>query len=1473
MGGPERDRIAEVIADTGDGQPACRGSGYRTSGRAVLTAAHVVSGADRIRVRFNADLPDEWSAPAQVAVADPVSDLAVLSMGPSDPGEAIPPALFGVIGDRAETLDCMAVGFPRFKLREDPQETDGAPVSRYRDSHQANGTISPLANWREGTLEMLVPAPAPDPDPYRHSPWEGMSGAAVWCKGRIIGAVSKHHPGDGLGALAVARIDQLYRSLDPLFLDSIPELAGLPAGADQLVDVSDFLYAGEMECPYIGLPPFVTEDARFFFGREGVIARLLEALAAGPLIALIGASGSGKSSVLSAGLIPAASASGDPQDGYHCVRITPTADPIGQLEDALSLWSGTSVSGLLDDAPAKIADTLAIARPPQPLLLIVDQMEELHTLCDDERARREFIRGLLTVIDGDNTRNRVVIAVRTDFYAQCRDDPDLGPKMRDREVDLWPMGKTELRSAIERPAALVGLRVDPRLREMLLEDVGDEPGKLPLLSHALRASFKRRQGSELTVEDYIAIGRVKGAVSETAEEAYADLDWGQKKVAKSIFMLCTAGGGKIPYTRRPLPRSDFDPECFPGADAVLDGLAAARLLTLAKDRSEEQTVEIAHEALIRFWTRLETWLEDSSAQQELRQDLITAAGKWHKSERSSGWLYHGANLEEARKLLAGHSPIPLPLTAREFLAASQAEAKRRSRRFRFLAVGLAVALLLASVGVAAAVTQFGQKNAQQRIAAARQVVGEIASVGSTNPGLARQLLAAARRVAATDQTTGALLTSLSIPREYDFRGLVRAAAYSPRAPLLAVGTDQGLTLMDASTGAVISNVSSTGYISAVAFSPRGGLLATGGRDGDVRLWNISDPAHPRLTATLRFQEAIISVLTFGLSGMLAVTLDNNAVGLFNTNDLAVPVLLHVFPGYDTAPLYPGMALSPDGHVLAVGGPNDTVQLWDITSPAHPIPLASMAGPSPAVDALAFSPDGHLLAAAADLNSTVRVWDVTDSRHPELRPGLASGAMDGAALAFSPRGHTLAVAAGNGIQLWNLGDPVNPSQVTTLTGHSNTVNTVAFSPDGQTLATGSDDQTLCLWDIADAGNSIPLADISANASTPAVFSPDGHLMVVGNPPVLWDVSNPAKPVELTPFPTGIAAGTAQQVAFSPGGQMVAGEGNDGTITLWDLSHLRHPKALARLRAQPGALAFTGRRTLDDAIGTTIRRWDIRVPARPVAISSLSVPSALGQPPFMAGSAALLSLAEPAGPGALTSLAEHHRSATLLALSPGGRTLATAASGQPVTLWNVSQSPATQLTTLSAAGTVPQAVFSPDGNALAFVGPQGISLWDIANIARPAIITTLTTNGFGFAAATFNPAGDLLATVGQDGTVQLWDMKIPRILQRLCSGIGAAITRAQWNHYVPGIPYNKPCPTQVPAEAPGTVQAAATPSAISQPAASSACSARYPPARPTPSGLGPHAHPRPVLLRPRHGEHQRRSRHSVVDLVGPCAIYGG
>ena len=234
--GVDASRVAELIVGAGSGLRR-RGSGYRVTAEAVLTAAHVVEDAASVQVRFNADLADEWTAAATVEVADPAADVAVLGIVPPAPMARIPPVLFGRVGRRAAIVGCTAVGFPRFKLRTDTigGRAEDRPGS-YRDSHQAYGTVSSLSNWREGTLEMLVSPPEEDPDPA-HSPWEGMSGAAVWSGGRIVGVVSKHHRSDGLNRLAAVRADRWYSKLPAGKLARLCTLTGLPPHLRQLVDV------------------------------------------------------------------------------------------------------------------------------------------------------------------------------------------------------------------------------------------------------------------------------------------------------------------------------------------------------------------------------------------------------------------------------------------------------------------------------------------------------------------------------------------------------------------------------------------------------------------------------------------------------------------------------------------------------------------------------------------------------------------------------------------------------------------------------------------------------------------------------------------------------------------------------------------------------------------------------------------------------------------------------------------------------------------------------------------------------------------------------------------------------------------------------------------------------------------------------------------------------------------------------------
>lgn len=380
--------------------------------------------------------------------------------------------------------------------------------------------------------------------------------------------------------------------------------------------------------------------------------------------------------------------------------------------------------------------------------------------------------------------------------------------MDNRQVNLLPMTKAALRSVIEEPAAVTGLHVDPRLTELLLTDIGDEPGKLPLLSHALLATFERRQGPELSVEDYLAAGRVQGAINKTADEAYESLDSEERDIARAIFLRCTAGDGTVPDTRRPVRRADLDPETFPHVDTILDRLAAARLITLTTRRSgqrwtpaDEETVEVVHESLIRSWGRLSGWLDSYRPYRPVQQDLIAAAGKWDASGCSPGWLYQGAGLEAARKLLTSNSPIRLTRTEQDFLSASQRQVKRRSRRFRLLVLGLVVALLVGGTGVVTAITQLGQKNTQHRLAVAHQLADTSDRLLSTNLPVAQLLAVEAYHLDQDSQTLAALF---------------HAVTYSP---------------------ALVRYLQAGGRVSAIGEASDGRSIVAGTNDGKVIRWN------------------------------------------------------------------------------------------------------------------------------------------------------------------------------------------------------------------------------------------------------------------------------------------------------------------------------------------------------------------------------------------------------------------------------------------------------------------------------------------------------------------------------------------------------------------------------------------------------------------------------------------------------------
>jgi hypothetical protein len=417
------------------------------------------------------------------------------------------------------------------------------------------------------------------------------------------------------------------------------------------------------DAPALGLPPFKgllyfdEADADLFFGREALTARLIERLAAGieageRFLSVVGASGSGKSSVVRAGLIPALRWRSHSADWLIHV-LTPTARPLEALAANLTqeVESVTAAATLADDLARDprslqlfVKRTLPV-RGDARVLLVVDQFEELFTLCRSHTERSAFVNNLLAAAFEPGGPTIVVIALRADFYAHCADLADLRRAPARHQEYIGPMTPEELCQAIEEPARRGHWEFEPGLTDLLLHDVGDEPGALPLLSHALLATWQRRRGRALTLSGYLASGGVRGAIAETAEAVFKDqLDQEQRAIARQIFLRLTELGEGTQDTRRRAALIELvpNPQLRPSVESVLKTLADARLITTSED-----VAEVAHEALIREWPTLREWLADDREGLRLHRHLTEAAQEWERLDRDRDLLYRGVRLAQA----------------------------------------------------------------------------------------------------------------------------------------------------------------------------------------------------------------------------------------------------------------------------------------------------------------------------------------------------------------------------------------------------------------------------------------------------------------------------------------------------------------------------------------------------------------------------------------------------------------------------------------------------------------------------------------------------------------------------------------------------------------------------------------------------------------------------------------------------------
>src|SRR5271166_7085084 len=757
----------------------------------------------------------------------------------------------------------------------------------------------------------------------------------------------------------------------------------LAAREGSMSDAGQMVAPGMRRCPYRGLLPFGESDAEVFYGRERLAAELAVKVAAGVsrggMVVVTGASGSGKSSLLRAGLLPVLARGRQipGSDRWARIVMTPTKDPLTELAARLAAVGGPDALAVRDGLArhpeqAHLAIwsavlALAARRDEEPptsgdgaprLVLIVDQFEQVFTLNPDPgRAaiRQAFITALCSaaanpVGPGQEPAALVVIAVRGDFWDRCAAVPELVGALQDGQFVVGPMTESELRLAITGPAEAAGLRIDPGLADTILGDLrvagGDRSaGVLPLLSQAMALTWEHREGDRLTSRGYAQVGGVSHAVQTGADRVYDALPAGQQAMAREVLRSMTVASRDGGLARRPVTRDDLYAGLPRAArsdiDAVLDAFAAERLAVLDGD-----TAQLSHDVLLRAWPRLRGWLEEDQTSWIVHGQLADAAASWHDNHDDPSFLYRGAQLAALQQAVtrwsanSARSPA-LTGTQRDFLQASERAALHSSslRRAAFAVLALLTVLAVAAAGFAF----------YQRAEAVRQ----------------------------RDQ-----------------------AIYNQ----------------------VIAEAAGAGGVNSVAFSPGGHTLASGGSNGIVRLWDVTDPAHPRpLGQPLTGGTGAVETVAFSRGGHTLATgsLDGTA-RLWDVADPAHPGPLGTTPASRAGIL--SVALSPGGHTLASGGSNGLVRLWDVTDPAHPRPLGQpLTGGTGAVETVAFSRGGHTLATGS-LDGTARLWDVADPAHPGplgTTPASRAGILS---VALSPGGHTLASGGSNGlVRLWDVTD--------------------------------------------------------------------------------------------------------------------------------------------------------------------------------------------------------------------------------------------------------------------------------------------------------------------------------------------------------------------------------------------------------------------------------------------------------------------